>query len=134
MSCTGIPGTINLQPHPDSGRNSLVYVPLHQPNHFGRPPSSVDGGVVEVRLTGINGRLSSAMIDVAGVAGAGILVIEGARETVEWPLDDIKAGMLNLSLDGLAVESELRWTVRTDEPDEIGYVVFREIRLEVGAD
>ncbi len=130
----GHSGTINLRPHPDSGDGSLTYVPMHQPNHFGRLLSTVDGSSVETRLKGISGEVTRVTIDVAFVAGTGVLVIKGARGAVEMPVDETTTGLLDLSLDGLEIEEEMGWTVRTKQSDEIGCVFFNEIRLEVGAD
>ena len=125
----GHSGTIHLRAaEPEAG--VAKYVPVHQPNHVGRTPSSVDGGSVELRLTGIRKSPHRITIDVLGVGGTGTLVVGQGENAVEVPFTEIKTGELTLSLETVDTEGELPLNVKTGQPDEIGYLVFREIRLD----
>ena len=125
----GHSGTIHLRATAEQDGDDATYVPVHQPNHVGRPPSSVDGGSIELRLIDIHSRPHRITIEVLGVAGTGTLVVGTEKDAIQLELSEIDPGELSLSLERVAVEDELSVSVTTGDPQEIGYLVFQKIRL-----
>ncbi|MDP6443916.1 MAG: transglutaminase domain-containing protein [Pirellulaceae bacterium] len=125
----GRAGRIHLRPATDS-KPARIYTPTHQPNFVGRNSSAADSGALSFRLIAVGRDHRVLTISVSGVAGSGVLVVEGETGKVERSLRELrKAGDHRLDVSKLTGES-LTISVRPDSPQGVGYVVFERISLQ----
>jgi hypothetical protein len=128
----GRAGAIRLVPiKSDKGQK---YQPIHQPGYVGRNVKSKDYGPVSLELLKVEPAARSLEIKVAGLAGAGRLVItagEGGSQAV-ISFAQLAAGTTSrVDLSGLSLveNGSLMIRVLPETDGGIGYVVYSQIIL-----
>jgi len=106
------------------------YTPVHQPGYFGLNSLHKDYGPLGITLKDVPFVSTAFAIEVAGVAGDGVLTLTQKDRTYRIKIESMKIGNNKFELPFQFHAGDIEIAVQQRNPRRIGYLVYSKIEFQ----